>query len=261
MQNEKDWHPGSNGQVLDIIHPSIYPFVYDQSRILPKRTTCGVDNCFETIGKGETLLELPDTLGDEWSTRFQWLPSEFDAPPDTEEVTTKSYINNLHPKEHQELYSIIPKFIAKSIPLWNRVLSRVRFGEIPPRVSDWSNGNGFGYEKSIKPYEEPKQEEGEDYAAYDDRVEAWKQSRVVIEPEPGEFKTPTERLRLRKHRWESKINPDMRDPPDVAPNVDLRKNFGRLQVIVKLSNIHLTPEKPEYPGGSWHVEGQGNESM
>lgn len=29
-----------------------------------------------------------------------------------------------------------------------------------------------------------------------------------------------------------------------------------LQLIVKLANIVLTPEKPEYPGGKWHVEGE-----
>jgi len=28
-----------------------------------------------------------------------------------------------------------------------------------------------------------------------------------------------------------------------------------LQVFVKLANILLTPERPEYPGGRWHVEG------
>ena len=28
----------------------------------------------------------------------------------------------------------------------------------------------------------------------------------------------------------------------------------RLQVIVKIGNIELTPEKPCYDGGSWHVE-------
>ena len=28
-----------------------------------------------------------------------------------------------------------------------------------------------------------------------------------------------------------------------------------LQVIVRLTNIVLTPERPEYPGGEWHVEG------
>ena len=27
-----------------------------------------------------------------------------------------------------------------------------------------------------------------------------------------------------------------------------------MQVIVKLANIHLTPEKPDYKGGSWHIE-------
>ncbi|KAG8904243.1 hypothetical protein FRC01_008816, partial [Tulasnella sp. 417] len=35
----------------------------------------------------------------------------------------------------------------------------------------------------------------------------------------------------------------------------------KVQVIVKLANIHLTPEKPEYPGGNWHVEGMANERI
>ena len=34
-----------------------------------------------------------------------------------------------------------------------------------------------------------------------------------------------------------------------------------MQVIVKLANIQLTPEKPTYRGGSWHVEGMRNESI
>jgi Protein of unknown function (DUF4246) len=40
----------------------------------------------------------------------------------------------------------------------------------------------------------------------------------------------------------------------------LKTTFGELgrplQVIVKLANIELTPEKPKYNGGSWHVEGK-----
>jgi hypothetical protein len=28
-----------------------------------------------------------------------------------------------------------------------------------------------------------------------------------------------------------------------------------LQIIVKLANIILTPERPQYPGGKWHIEG------
>ena len=39
----------------------------------------------------------------------------------------------------------------------------------------------------------------------------------------------------------------------VKKTISLR---GRtLQLIVKLADIILTPEKPEYPGGKWHVEG------
>ncbi|KAE8406247.1 hypothetical protein BDV37DRAFT_281157 [Aspergillus pseudonomiae] len=34
-----------------------------------------------------------------------------------------------------------------------------------------------------------------------------------------------------------------------------------LQIIVKLVNIELTPEKPEYHGGSWHVQGRLNEHI
>ncbi|EGF77589.1 hypothetical protein BATDEDRAFT_3858, partial [Batrachochytrium dendrobatidis JAM81] len=34
-----------------------------------------------------------------------------------------------------------------------------------------------------------------------------------------------------------------------------------LQVIVKLTNIQLTPSKPKYNEGNWHIEGPINESI
>ena len=33
------------------------------------------------------------------------------------------------------------------------------------------------------------------------------------------------------------------------------------KVIVKLANIVLTPERPKYKGGAWHVEGMENEKI
>ncbi|CAF3206568.1 unnamed protein product [Rotaria sp. Silwood2] len=42
-------------------------------------------------------------------------------------------------------------------------------------------------------------------------------------------------------------------------NIDLRGR--KLQVIVKLANIVLTPDNPKYPGGVWHVEGMENEHI
>lgn len=34
-----------------------------------------------------------------------------------------------------------------------------------------------------------------------------------------------------------------------------------LQIIVKMASIELTPEKPDFPVGGWHIEGQMNENI
>lgn len=62
-----------------------------------------------------------------------------------------------------------------------------------------------------------------------------------------------------QRKWKL-ILPDVELPfkPLMEPkNLSLRKQFGKhgLQVIVKLANIELTPEKSEYPGGVGYVEG------
>lgn len=85
--------------------------------------------------------------------------------------------------------------------------------------------------------EKPQQEDDEDEDDYYERLQEWEDSiRKIVLPEPEEFKP--------RFALESTL--------------DLRKEFGHrgLQVIVKLANIHLTPEKPTYEGGTWHVEGQ-----
>lgn len=43
---------------------------------------------------------------------------------------------------------------------------------------------------------------------------------------------------------------------EVKKTVDFRGKT--MQIIVKLANIMLTPEKPAYGGGTWHVEGRHN---
>jgi hypothetical protein len=45
----------------------------------------------------------------------------------------------------------------------------------------------------------------------------------------------------------------------IRETVSLRDT--NIQMIVKLANIVLTPEKPTYDGGSWHVEGMKNEEI
>jgi hypothetical protein len=46
----------------------------------------------------------------------------------------------------------------------------------------------------------------------------------------------------------------------VAP-IQQKLTGRKLQVIVKMSNIVLTPDNPTYEGGEWHLEGTRNEDM
>ncbi|KAF8202924.1 hypothetical protein BJ912DRAFT_942328, partial [Pholiota molesta] len=52
-------------------------------------------------------------------------------------------------------------------------------------------------------------------------------------------------------------------PLPSPPRFSLKDGYGKrgLQVIVKMANIELTPEKPNYDGGSWHIDGQLNEHI
>ena len=72
----------------------------------------------------------------------------------------------------------------------------------------------------------------------------WEANREYIMPEPEPFVVPPEPIN------------------NESPS-DLRRSnqSNGIQVIVKLANINLTPEKPNYDGGSWHIEGQMNEHI
>jgi hypothetical protein len=66
--DQKDWQPGSDGKVLDLVHPSLFSLVYTQSRILP-HSTIGLSDYLDSIGTGETVPDpilLPDAMRDEY---------------------------------------------------------------------------------------------------------------------------------------------------------------------------------------------------
>jgi len=86
-----------------------------------------------------------------------------------------------------------------------------------------------------------------------------------------DYKQPPERRDLHE-RWRRTREPIQIQPPafedikvdyDVHPDATLRHKFKNsgLQIIVKLASIELSPEKPEFPPGGWHVEGQMNEHI
>lgn len=125
----KDYHPGSDDKVVDLVHPSLFPVVYGRTRIL-HRKLIGLEEFANSIGEGN-VLAVPleedattvnpnrrsrNTTHQSYSRKFQWLPCDvhFD---DNGECRIASYINNLHPKQHRPLYQVIEKILAQTIPL------------------------------------------------------------------------------------------------------------------------------------------------
>lgn len=78
-------------------------------------------------------------------------------------------------------------------------------------------------------------------------------------PEPEEVNYYQQFVNEHLDKAGTQIWPDCKPTYDgglneVKKTVDLRGEM--IQVIVKLANIVLTPEKPVYGGGTWHVEGE-----
>ncbi|KAI1504770.1 hypothetical protein F5X99DRAFT_370922 [Biscogniauxia marginata] len=266
-QELKDWHPNSNEQVLDLVHPSLWPLTYGRSRVLQDRTI-GVEDALAHCGMGTKLRspaksETNYFINNVWnpmgvsvlSNKFQWLPCDVNLDPSTGKVKISSYINNLHPEEHAHLYPIIEQFIEKSLPAWDVLYSwdkyfavqRLKTAEVGKR--ECSCPEICGNVGACKP-----------------------QARPLAEGEiPRTRKNPA-RKKLDKAWFEAthglklpNADPEAKEYVKIGASDVKSKGFfdekQQIQVIVKLANIHLTPEKPSYDGGSWHTEGQLNEHI
>ncbi|EDR01452.1 uncharacterized protein LACBIDRAFT_295569 [Laccaria bicolor S238N-H82] len=219
----KDWHPGSEEKVLDLVHPSLFPLVYGRSKILEAGQTTTLEDCISRCGEGEVIpqpkeseTQIAEDAGydndikvkNPYSQNFQWLPCQVDIKEENARITT--YINNLHPVRDQKLYGIVEQVITAAIPLWELTLA--------PLIPDFSHTPRIEY------------------------------TDVVYDPDPENGPETDEE--------------NFQAPPESEP-LNLREMYASrgLQIIVKLANIELTPEKPKYEGGTWHVEGQLNEHI
>jgi hypothetical protein len=104
--SHKDWHPGSDDMVLDLVHPSLFPLIYGRSRILDNGIV-GVDDCVQRCGEGKTISVSDNDIvfprrcwpfaptpcpwsfapiPGIWSLKFQWLPCNVKFLEGSEEV-------------------------------------------------------------------------------------------------------------------------------------------------------------------------------
>ncbi|KAI8810832.1 hypothetical protein BJ742DRAFT_675467 [Cladochytrium replicatum] len=219
---DKDWHPGSNYQVLDLIHPSLFPLVFGKTGGL-------------TPSQVEAKLPWDQDKPIEWK-KFQWLPSEIFVNEDYSS-NVRSYISNLHPHAHSDLYRTIETIFGRFVPLFEAVLTDFLHWPYPlkPRIV-LTSPDEF-YDGGDKAFREWEHEHCENNA-----------------PDPLPVRThliPKSEVPRPRAHWIS-------DPEDVM-RFNLRDRS--LQVIVKAANIHLTPEDPKYPGGVWHIEGMAHEAI
>eukprot|EP00029_Vermamoeba_vermiformis_P014744 TRINITY_DN9858_c0_g1_i1.p1 TRINITY_DN9858_c0_g1~~TRINITY_DN9858_c0_g1_i1.p1 ORF type:complete len:592 (-),score=160.43 TRINITY_DN9858_c0_g1_i1:66-1841(-) len=253
--SKKDWHPNSNDQVLDLVHPSLFPYISGVSRVtdgkpLPWKEFLGAGEvkgepefddshlppcqygakCYRREPKHFQQFSHPASVARPKpaskflpgkSETYQWLPSEFKIAEDGK-VKIDSYINNLHPHVHSDLYKTLEQIFERFVPLYNKALTEALHPRENRIVGDISY-----------PQDEKTEEDFDD----DDEYHEWYRNRQPIQPQIPTFE----------------------GVPEPKTVVDLK---GRtVQVITKLANIHLTPEKPEYDGGVWHVEGMENERI
>ncbi|KAI1024202.1 hypothetical protein LB504_005574 [Fusarium proliferatum] len=269
--SQRDWHPGSNEMVLDLVHPSLWPLVFGRSRIVCDKYVT-LDKCLDRCGSGKVIpeperphLRMPggirsfaeDNDKRALSLRYQWLPCDVDLTGGRPRI--KSYVNNLHPIRYKAVYSLIEELIAKSLSAWDIVCRSARkefrfkrFGTV--HEVKWTCNVPEICAKMHGCYPSSRSfAEGEDYDSGSETSSVF---------EEGE--------RLNREWWSETHKIKCPEPLEDATyplNASHFKSEGffndasQIQVIVKMANIHLTPEKPRYDGGSWHVEGQLNEHI
>lgn len=239
-ESAKDWHPGSNKRVLDLVHPSLYPLQYGITPVVAdmKNDHVGFDLCYKGKlvsmhnydVKKHSIKKSVDSFG--IGKNYQWLPSLFEVSDDGSKVTIKSYINNLHPVHHKDLYKPIGDIFKHFIPAINMTLTQYATGQ-RLRI-DYSGIENFYYGPEPEDFTKLNDRDPE---AYYDAYDRWINTREPKLVDPVYKPIPVE---------------------DIC-TIDVKGTT--LKVIVKMANIELTPERPDYSGGSWHVEGTINEDI
>ena len=106
-----DYHPGTNNQVIDLVHPSMYCYVN---------------------GITKTKKEVSDKI------IFQWLPAEFSGTDDGN-WGIDSYINNLDEDKYPDLYESIGTIFGEFVPKFNKVLKNLhKAGRVKKAYADLS---------------------------------------------------------------------------------------------------------------------------
>ncbi|KAL8992781.1 MAG: hypothetical protein Q9169_006840 [Polycauliona sp. 2 TL-2023] len=216
-----------------IVDPCLYPMYFGLTRYYSSPMSSSED-CMRRSGKGISRSRLSPSLDTTldgrniakidkaFSTKHQWLPCDVSFEEETDKACINSYINNVHPVFDRDLHTVANELLSAIIPMLNSTLMAVKTSNLfYPRIDP------------------------------ENRISR----KTWPDPEPGPYRSYTSRLRSAKPTKDGNLPTSVR--------VDLQKEFWDIgvQAVIQVSSIDLDRERPEYPGGDWHVQGRLNERI
>ncbi|KAJ3282426.1 hypothetical protein HDU79_009940 [Rhizoclosmatium sp. JEL0117] len=197
----------------------------------------------------QSALHLPLKIG--WEP--QWLPSVFEVEDDS--VNIYSYINNLNSRKHPELQDTIKSVFEAMIPMFELALGSLRLIDPETRIEA---------SMDINDYQQRQWEwEFNEYVRHKFGVRDLKDPAMPKTIDERDFTEFRRQLEVQQRSPPLKIPglPASFEEPIDSGIYSLSLAGRGVQVIVKMANIHLTPENPVFNGGNWHVEGMDNEAI
>ncbi|CAD0021860.1 unnamed protein product [Aureobasidium pullulans] len=249
-------HPA---QLNTIVEPMMYPLIYGKSLYLDGEAV-HVADLFGSISKAKVAPEprsenewnrkQSDRAG--WSLNHQRLPCEAEFTGDTgTEVRVTSYINGIHPGfETLYAYCDLPDWDASIKSYGTKSSSMYKTTDDIEGWLEKGNCLGFLMWEQHDRLVHPVHPEPSDAYSY----QQWKIGLVSEE---------ICKENLTRSNCQYKC-------PDLDPsfnhkfyNVNLQDTFRNkgLQIIVKIVNVKLTPENPDFRGTHWHIEGSKNDHI
>ncbi|KAJ5178785.1 Protein of unknown function DUF4246 [Penicillium capsulatum] len=266
------YHPGTMNRQRDLLSMALYPLIYGKSRILPDKLI-GLDDALRHAGQGE-VIPVPQETGitrediawrvsarsdievRPFSRNFQALPSDWQLGDDGRwHITT--YINNLHPVKHRNIYKLIEDAFNCMVPQWNMTMTPLKDMLHSRARIEYHKAEYYPVPKEIAD-RAPQMKPREPQSEFEERREKWRMENYrAVQPDCGQFipwAVPPCMM--------SKLPEDLPSAVRIERGVDLDKDYKErgLQVITRIMVVSLTPEDPYYQT-EWHVEGQMNEHI
>lgn len=257
------YYPADRKKQRDLLAMGLYPLVYGKSRILPNRLI-RLDEALEYAGKGE-VIPVPKETGitredmswrvsartdiqvKPYSRQHQILPTDWELGDDGR-WHIASYINNLHPVKHRNIYKLIEDTFNCLVQQWNATMTPLKDMLHSRSRIEYHKAEYYPVPEEVAK-QAPQIHPKETVSEYEERYFKWRtENYKAIQPDVGEFIPWAVPFRLM-----SKLPADLTHTVRIEQGVELNREYKDrgLQVITRIMGVDLTPEDP-YQETDWH---------